>query len=545
MTSTRYNKLTKILFFFFIILHLFLLNINSAEWGDSYRILRASEYVQNFTYPSDEKRPPLFSILLAFRPQSIEAVFWARIIMLFLSICFFKVFQLLLDKFTKDNDVKVLSLLLFSLNPVFLYWSIRVMADLFFALLVYIAFLLYEGYRDKKDFNKLIFLGLVVGLSILTRFEGYLLFGAMLVGLIFVDPPSRFYKSFSLSNVFTSLVVNVKQVFAYLLSVMLLVIPYIFYKNPFGSSYFDEPGGRTYDLNTGAIYILSFLFSFGFMYFGYFLLLGVFISSKAKFFLKRCYVVVFMLLELLLILLWPAAIPRLFVPIIPLCTFLMSRGMISYWLGDHHLRLSLKSKSVRSFFTSYKVFITLNLFLLGVYMVGQYIYRLQFLVLIKPLFVFVVFLSFYQLYLLVQREKVLFMSSLLLTLFLWAFSTIWIHRNAYATIKEVSVYTAENMYGIVAFNDYNSVSDWYLDYFIYPDVINDEYLAVRTADDLNKKKLQEWGVDYIILTSEPDKGFGVSVSDKLYLEEIFGVTEEINGHEFYTKLLKVHNAKTN
>ena len=50
----------------YIFIHLILININVAEWGDSYRILRASEHIRNdFTYPLDEKRPPLYSIFLS------------------------------------------------------------------------------------------------------------------------------------------------------------------------------------------------------------------------------------------------------------------------------------------------------------------------------------------------------------------------------------------------------------------------------------------------------------------------------------------------
>jgi len=64
----------------FIVLHIALFNVNTAEWGDSYRILRASEYIRRGIYPSDEKRPPLFSALAAVRPNSVDPVVWGKVV---------------------------------------------------------------------------------------------------------------------------------------------------------------------------------------------------------------------------------------------------------------------------------------------------------------------------------------------------------------------------------------------------------------------------------------------------------------------------------
>ena len=85
------NK-TVLVFLLFLLTHLLLLNVNTAEWGDSYRILRASEYIRNLNYPADEKRPPLFSVLLALRPGSVDQILWGRIFMLSVSIASFGVF---------------------------------------------------------------------------------------------------------------------------------------------------------------------------------------------------------------------------------------------------------------------------------------------------------------------------------------------------------------------------------------------------------------------------------------------------------------------
>ena len=127
-----------------VILRLWLVNINSAEWGDSYRILRASNYVRQFSYPEDEKRPPLFSILLAIRPTGIDAVLWGRIFMLGVSFLALFVFYLLSKEYLPTQNQRLLALVFLFLNPVYLYWSVRIYADVPFSLLVLLCFYIFE-----------------------------------------------------------------------------------------------------------------------------------------------------------------------------------------------------------------------------------------------------------------------------------------------------------------------------------------------------------------------------------------------------------------
>ena len=73
------------IYLIFLFLHFVLMNINVAEWGDSYRILRASEFIREGQYPENEKRQPLFSVFLALRPTNIDQVVWGRWAMLAIS----------------------------------------------------------------------------------------------------------------------------------------------------------------------------------------------------------------------------------------------------------------------------------------------------------------------------------------------------------------------------------------------------------------------------------------------------------------------------
>lgn len=173
----------------YLLARLSLINVNSAEWGDSYRILRASNYIQNLTYPIDEKRPPLFSIVLAIRPSHIDAVIWGRLIMLVISLGTLFLFYKLTELFLTTQNQRRLALALLALNPIYLYWSLRIYADVPFSFLVLLCFYVLEKWRKKLATTKNtsikypIIIGLTCGLSILTRFEGYLLILAVCLGL--------------------------------------------------------------------------------------------------------------------------------------------------------------------------------------------------------------------------------------------------------------------------------------------------------------------------------------------------------------------------
>ncbi len=174
LTKIISNKVW-IIFLFYFVLHAVLLNVNYAEWGDSYRILRASEFIRQGTYPDDEKRVPLFSTILAVRPVGVDQILWGRFVMLGLSMLMMYVFFLFIKEFKFGERFEHLALWLFALNPVVLYWSLRIMADVPFTLLVLLVFYAYKKWENSLLWWRLIILGGLLGLGVLTRFEGYIL----------------------------------------------------------------------------------------------------------------------------------------------------------------------------------------------------------------------------------------------------------------------------------------------------------------------------------------------------------------------------------
>ena len=105
----------------FIVLHVALFNVNTAEWGDSYKILIASEYIRRGDYPSDEKRPPLFSIFTAVRPNSADPVVWGRVVVFVFSFLALIIFDKLTQIYIKDEKYRVISLILF----IFIKYCVR------------------------------------------------------------------------------------------------------------------------------------------------------------------------------------------------------------------------------------------------------------------------------------------------------------------------------------------------------------------------------------------------------------------------------------
>lgn len=105
----------KYLLFFslYFLFRISILNINSAEWGDSYRILRATNYLEFGSYPEDEKRPPLFSFLLLIKLVS-DPIISSRIIMMFISFLVLGFFYLLLKEISYkiSENQRFLSLIL-------------------------------------------------------------------------------------------------------------------------------------------------------------------------------------------------------------------------------------------------------------------------------------------------------------------------------------------------------------------------------------------------------------------------------------------------
>ena len=495
-----------ILVFLGIATRTLLLNINSAEWGDSYRILRASNYVRNLTYPSDEKRPPLFSILLAIRPNTVDAVLWGRIFMLGMSLVSVYVFYRLSKKYLTTQRQRVLAVALLALNPVYLYWSLRIYADVPFSLLVMLCFYVFEVWREKlinANRASIVYpaaMGLLCGLGILTRFEGYLLTVATFTGILIVarNPLKR----------------TLQTAGTFLLTLTVVVLPWLLYRNPLTSSYLEEPTGRKYGLEMLMTYLISFIFVLGIIPASALVVTHFFKKPSVHLIgMLKSYphIVIFVALESLLILAWPAAIPRLFVPIIP---FLII-AFVSTWQDKDKYVVTGGASIILTF---------------G-YLVAQNHLRLQFLGAHTLVFLLVGLMSFISALAILIKQRKLFLLSAIVSMALLAASTIYLHKNIYSSIKEISVFSLREARGKIIHNDTASIVNWY-----FPE---SEYKNLDTKKYLTQAYLLENQISYIILTNEFDPNLEIDLKKRPYLELVKESKHTTGGKMFFTWLIKV------
>lgn len=508
----------------FIFIHIILLNINSAEWGDSYRILRASEFIRNdFTYPTNEKRPPMFSILLSIRPSSVDPILWGRLFMLGLSSAFLFLYLKFLKILKLNSFTKNLSILFLLFNPVFLYWSIRIYADTLFAFFALLNFYLFYKYKNKLSWLNVILLALISAISVLTRFEGYLLFGSIGFGILTLNYDK--IKKFGSSSLFKLIKDNFINSTIYTLSFILFLVPLFLYRNPLNSSYFEEPSGRSYDLSMVITYVVSLLFMFGF-------------TPAFSFFIFRCKKVfniifkhlalsLFIFTELFLILLWPAAIPRLFVPIIPFLILL-----IAYFINNFiNNVLSFKSNLY---------LVSLNIALLFIYIFSQYFLKLQFLINNKLLFISLIVLQILGIIFLTMKKSYLYISICLVSAAFWSFSIIYLHKDNFFSVKNAAEYVSNNISGVVAYNDVSSVSDWYLNNS--PSKNNNLsgfYYNFEKDELLTKESLVQKNIDYLIITNEHNKNLDIDLDKRPHLQLLNEFNHKISDTIFNTRVVKI------
>ena len=485
----------------FILVHFFLLNVNTAEWGDSYRILRASEFMRDGSYPEDEKRPPLYSLVLAVRPVAVDPVSWARGFMFVVGLAGFFLFEKFLKQYIRDQRFVFIGMLLLLLNPDFLYWSIRVMADVPFALLALLGIYLYKKWKGSWFFKRLFVLGIVAGLSILTRFEGYILTASLFLSL-FIEHKKK-----------------IKHYVYYGLGILLVVLPWFIYRNPFVSKYLEEPAGRTYDWKMIWTYFASILSLYGFV--PAFALLSDRKKDIFELFKKESHISFFLFFELLLIFLWPAAIPRLFVAIVPLLVLVLTVALEKWWEDGR------ESRGV------YVTAASLLLFYVG----SQFFLKLQFLILNKVLFAALLALQVAA-FLFIAKKKFRPASVLLvLIMSLWSVSVIRLHKDIFISVKNAAEYTARNLEGKVAYNDVSSVSDFYLNVLDTPE-ISGFYYNTESKKNLTYEALHQTGADYFLITNEHNTTMELDLDSRPYLTPVKNFSYNVNGAEFFAKIVK-------
>jgi len=470
---------------FFLVLRVLLFNVNISEWGDSYHIVRAAESLrENFSYPVDEKRLPLFSVLIALNPLPVEMMVWAKILQVFLTLGIlfltYKLSRRFFPTLSEDYCLMTIAYCLFS--PVFLYWSIRVVGGVLLTFLVLLAFeIYYEGAPRARSYHGrwAAGLGVVCGLAALTRYEGFLLAGAF--GLAFL------------------LAKKVKPLILYLSFFILVVSPwfirnFLVFGSPLHSTYFSEPSTYTYNLKTVLIFVTSLVFLFGFTPAFYFIARGVRRVAAGPWLvnngqhkvlqLQHLPLLIFIVLELLLILFWPAAVPRLFLPLIPFFTIFLFGDLNSVAAGPWPAR--------RRWFA-----VTLGLTALCV--LFQYFLRLHFLVLSKTGLVIIACLGFSSalvwLFFDLEKAKKVFLGLFLASEIVASFVVINNHRLIYSDALRAAQF-ATSLEGLTGYSDETGVVKYYLG-----------ERGRKLPDDFTEPK-QQWGwlqdnqIDYVLATDE-------------------------------------------
>lgn len=512
MPTFFHKNYKSVIFGLFVLLHVFLFNVNVAEWGDSYRILRASNYIQRLSYPLDEKRPPLFSTVLAMRLPQVDPVIWGRGVMFIISLASFFVLSKVLDLVFKDSHkTKALALLLFALNPVYFYWSLRIYADVPLSFLSLVCFYLLIKWRGSITLKQSFLIGLVVGLAILTRFEGYLLFLSVCVGLVRLNIKNLKTASLHLTT--------------FILGVVTFVIPFLIWRNPLTSTYFEEPTRRIYNFETLYIYLMSLLFLLGVVPAFGFLNKQSFSLSKNLLDLPKKYIGLstFIILEFLLALLWPAAIPRLFVPVIPFLIIFLSPSIVGFFEVKERLAMS-------------KATLFLGLFI--IYVIGQHFLRLQFLSPHRIGFIVVAVLQLPILYSIFKKQFNLFLISIGVSMLLWSLLTVWLHKDVYTSLINAAEYIQTNVKGKVAYNDVSAVSDWYLNNNGRAG-LSGYFIDVNDKSTLLEKNLVNSGTHYLLLTNEHNPDLNIDLKKRPYLTLVKEFSYMHGGRRFWSKVIKV------
>lgn len=506
------NKNKYIVFFsLYLIARVLLLNVNSAEWGDTYRILRASNYLQQLTYPNDEKRPMLFSALLTIRFVS-DQVESGRITMLILSILTVFAFYLLIERvgFNLTVNQKFLALILFALNPLFLYWSLRIYADTLFLFFSLIAFVIFYDFIKKQSYLKLVGLAVISILAILTRFEGYILFFALFLGLLITlknKIPGLVY--LVLFSIFFSIVISNNQIF--------------FYQSPLNSSYVDEANSRTLSIKEILNFSLQLIFVLGNLFTFYFL---AFSKNKIIDFVKKNLVLFFAFgAHLALAFIWYAAVPRLFLPILPLIIILFVISIDEFFSRTKKVSFSkyLKSISIHE-----NLHYLIPVLLLAVYILGQKYLKLQFLLTKTTFFGVVILVSLLMIPLIYFHFKKTLITLIISLNILWAGMFIYLEKDSLKVVNIGAKYLKENFpSGVVLTNDISSISRFYF-------AENFKYSSKLESGKNFENEIKDSKARYVLITNEHNPDLSFTPAKHPYIEVIGNFSETISGVTFFT-----------
>lgn len=498
MLNTMRLKNEKSLVIFALILLLFrfaLFNFNVTEWGDTFSFLRIADFLTRGEYPPDAKRLPVFPLFLALGMKlRLEPVFWGRIVVFVFSVgCFFLFFKLLKLLFPKLSESRLLLACYFLLfNPIFLYWSIRVLSEVVFCFFVLSTFYLY--YTRKSA----VFLGVVAGIAAMTRYEGFLLFPAIALGLLL----SKRIKPFILYSLFFILTISPWFIRSQIIHGQLFYTPYA-----------SDPAGFLWSLRDKATFFFHLIFGSGFCLGAIPIIFGI-----RKLWQQRCRELlpfaVFWGLNLCLIFIW-SSVARMFFTTVPFMVALMVLGL-EFFL-ESSLRVLLPASAI----------------FLGVYTVGAYFLRPYFVAPSKVGAAVFVLSSVVALIFAVKKKS--FLPVVVgISLIVLSGLVVFKHRDVYADVYQAAQ-EALSLGGTTAYFDETGLSQWY---FRKNGVYLNEYLEPEEQ----WRWLKDNKADFVFWTNAHNEGPALTIVEDAKFAERFELVAEFSNLEF-ASLSKVYRVR--
>ncbi len=308
----------------FAAIRIALFNIEPIEWERSHQLLRGAEEINQLTFSVEEIELPLFSALIAPFLFFLEPVVAGKIVAGLATFFTLVLSYLVSREIFPNGDFHLWVPILLFLTPVFLFWSLQITSVVVFTALVLWAFYIFYGWRvelvprlikEDPPLLNYVFLGAVIGLACLTRYEGFLLLPGFF--LYFLVQKRWVEKAL------------------FIISWGVVVLPWFVWSKFYApgaeaSFYFQEEIGNQF-LNwlNFEIFLFSLLFLFVFPPFFVFAFGGfkTLLKRKRSALTVHWPLFSFIVLETVLFFLWTGAVPRIMIPIMPLLLPFFLRGV--------------------------------------------------------------------------------------------------------------------------------------------------------------------------------------------------------------------------
>jgi len=520
------HKFFLIFLLIYLIIRIILLNVNYTEWGDTFRMIRGADYLADFQWPWDEKRWPLYSIFLVPGILVKSPVLWGRILSILISIFSLVLIYKLYIKYVSHNTIyAVFAAVLTASSSVYAYWSLRVMADPLFSLLILLftyAFL--ENFYEKSQkihFKSVSIMSVLLLMLTMTRLEG----------------------AFMAAGVFLFFLIkrNYRYIVSFAIPQLAIYVPWtlyakVLYKGSVINDYLTEVQTFVFNLEKINLFVTYTLFILVIPVLSYCMFTGGYILYKKykndKNKLAFLPILVFITLELLIGFIWTPSLPRIYMPIIPFLVIFATVGIEKSKLKPIPL--------------------TMLILLFGIL---QYTQRLYFLGASKAIFLIILISSLFILSLDFIKWKFTKKNIIYLLIFSSVIVSVIVINNqrlVYKTVKQGIDYL-KNSEGIVAFSDETGNSEWYLRdrSFHLPE-------NLKISKDSQYAILKQNHVKYLLWTNEFNRGskFEDPKDDKRYtllkvyeesiidpldmLMEKIGIVEAENVMIFISKVYQVN-----